>query len=179
MFLPPQRSPFHGAGKKVEHRTDGAAMTVNVQFIPMAVCPLLLFGSRHANPQQVRISPVDGFDDCPVLFLREFRFVGWGVRFDPDVGVDRFRFLPNQIQHLFAASHEEAGTSLLVQPFHLHGKQVPSGNTFCRLAFCFQFPASHHDTCSVGNQCIPFHQRFGKERILQSRIIGVRIDGID
>ena len=79
---------------KVEHRTDGAAMTVNVQFIPMAVCPLLLFGSRHANPQQVRISPVDSFDDCLVLFLREFRLVGWGVRFNPDVRVDCFRFFP-------------------------------------------------------------------------------------
>ena len=80
MLLPPQRRTLHRSCKEVEHRPNGTAVTVYVQFLPVSVSPFLLLRSRHANPQQIRLRIVDGIYYRPVVLVRKFRLIGWGIR---------------------------------------------------------------------------------------------------
>ena len=154
MPLPPQRGAFCRPGEKVEYGTHRAHMAMDVQFVPMPVCPFLLFRGGHANPKQVRVGTVDGFDDGFVLLVRKFRLVRRGERFDHDVRVVHFRALLDQREHLFAAAHEETFPAFGVQPFHFHGKQVPTRDAFFGPRLGMNPSACLYDARPVGNQRI-------------------------
>lgn len=179
VLLPPFRSTLHGSRKEVEYRSDGTAVAVNVQLLPVRVEPFLLFRRRHADPEQIRISFVDRFDDLPVLLVAEFRLVGWGIRLYRDIRIYLRSPELDQSQYPFTAPHEETFASPPVQLFHFMFKQVPSCNPFLRLRFGFQPPAGHYDAGPVRHQGIPLLESLCKKRILLCRVIRMCIDGVD
>lgn len=106
MTLPPYRRTLHGAGEEVEHRTDGAHMAVDIEFVPMRVSPLLLLRRRHAYPQQVGVSRIYRLHNRLVVLIRELRLVRRRVGNDLQVRIHLRSPLHNQIEHLLRAAHE-------------------------------------------------------------------------
>lgn len=74
-------------GKEVEHSANSTDGTVYLQFFQVCISPFLLFGSGHAHPEQIRLCPVYGGYHGLIVFLGEFRLVGWGIGFYPDIGI--------------------------------------------------------------------------------------------
>ena len=85
MLLPPYRSALTSACKEIEHRTDSTHMTVNIQFVPVLIRPLLLFRSSHSNPQEVGISFVYCLYYSLIVLFRELWFIRRRICYDLNV----------------------------------------------------------------------------------------------
>ena len=51
----------------------------DIESLPMLISPFLLLWSRHANPEEVRVSLVDSVDDSFVILFGELWLVRWRV----------------------------------------------------------------------------------------------------
>ena len=190
MLLPPQRSSLHCTCIEVKHRPYGTHMTVNIQFMPVRIRPLLLLGSRHTYPQQVGIGTVYCLYDSLVVLVSKLRFVGRRIRHHLQVRIIHCRTLLYQAQHLRRTAHKHhlerqfaccsirsIGQLLCpqLQSVHLEGEKVPSRYTFRGLALRLYPLASLHNAHPIRNQHIPLLKGFCKETVLLCRIEGMGI----
>ena len=56
-----------------------ADVTMDVEMLPMLVCPFLLLWCCHSNPEQVGICFIDSLDDGSVILIRELWLVWWRI----------------------------------------------------------------------------------------------------
>lgn len=179
MSLPPDRSTFHCSGIEIENGTYRSAMAMDLQLLPMGICPFFLFGGGHTYPKQIRVCLIDSFDYRLIILFRELRFIGWRISFHFNVGIIHFYTLFYQCQYFFTAAHEKTFPSGGIQFVHFKLEEVPAGNAFFRLRFCIQPTTCLDNACSVGDQYISLLQSFGKELVFLGGVVGMGVDGVD
>ena len=55
MSLPPLGSTLRCSRKKIKYSPYSTNMAIDIQLAPMGISPLLLLGSRHTYPKQIRL----------------------------------------------------------------------------------------------------------------------------
>ena len=134
MVLPPLGCSFGSACEEIEDSADGTHMTMDIEFVPMTISPFFLFGCRHSNPQQIRISIVDSFYDSFVVLGRKLRLIRRRIGDNVEIGIYGGRLLSDERQHPLRGAHEHYATlcsrvftlGLSVESLHLESKKVPS-----------------------------------------------------
>ena len=179
MTLPPHRSTFHSTSEEVEYGSDCSNMAVNIQLFPMRISPFFLFRCGHTNPKQIRVSSIDGINNRLIVLIRELWLIRRRVGHHLQMRIHLSRPLHNQVEHFLRTTHKHHRTTLFLQFFHFEREQVPSRDTFLRLALRLNPLTRFHDAHPIRNQHITIHQRLSKERVLASRIIRMSIYSIN
>ena len=125
-----------------------------LQFFQVCISPFLLFGeSGHAHPEQIRLCLVYGGYHGLIVFLGEFRLVGWGNKSLSgywDITGRLFTFIfPQGCLRYFP---ERSSFPFRFSFIHFVQKQVPSR---CALYLLMsQEFECQYNACSVWNQCV-------------------------
>ena len=83
-----------------------ADVTMDVEALPMLVGPFLLLWCRHANPEKVWVSLVDGVDDGFVILVGELRLVWWRVCHNVKVRILDGCTQTDEREYLLGRAHE-------------------------------------------------------------------------